>query len=65
MSKEAFFDPKRRAIAKGVTPNEWRQLQDLANRVNLLQKEFDELKAKVYVRHNSECCLDRRMKENG
>jgi len=23
--------------------------------------EFDKLKAKVYARHNSECCLDRRM----
>ena len=51
--------------SKGLTNKEWRQLQTLAARVNTLQKEFDELKAKVYARHNSECCLDRRMKENG
>jgi hypothetical protein len=51
--------------SKGLTNKEWRQLQTLAARVNALQKEFDELKAKVYARHNSECCLDRRMKENG
>ena len=46
--------------SKGLTNKEWRQLQALAARVNALQKEFDELKAKVYARHNSECCLDRR-----
>ena len=51
--------------SKGLTDKEWRQLQALAARVDTLQKEFDELKAKVYARHNSECCLDRRMKENG
>ena len=51
--------------SKGLTNKEWRQLQALAARVDTLQKEFDELKAKVYARHSSECCLDRRMKENG
>ena len=49
MAKEEFFDPKRRATARGVTPNEWRQLQALAARVVALQKEVDTLKQQMYA----------------